>query len=286
MAPRIDITREHRTGFCLDEPRLRSVVEVMGKRLGQKANAVGADFEVRLEGDTVYHVQSVDDVVALDNRAPNRITHINLSMFVGKYPDEHTIDVTFRSVRRGWEIPVKYAIKSSDQDWAANAERDVSSRVYGTLRELSYGRTRVGLVVAYLILLGLALGPRVRLKTPPDRLAELRALLADWEAHRVTDPLAVQLKLAIMAEEYRSPPPGGLLAALIVVVVLGVLLVATDVPKRLHDWIVPPYSFAWGQEAVDLARRSQRVQVLVVGFLFCGVIAGVVGGWIQRLLGI
>jgi hypothetical protein len=294
------IRKEYQQPFQLEPTKLTRIVDTIHERLAQLPGSVLHDhFEVFLAGQRQEEMNTVDDVLQLDNSNRRKIERLVIRCSASTrnaVRPEYEVEVDFPYPRPNPSAPpsttnvVAISVKSEATAWANRTLSEVEEQVERTWLDYPRKATTLIIVAAVLLLgmLALVISPFISLSpTQPQTRADWL-----WLKSSDIDRIEAMLKAPVLTDEQvreiftmqlhnvlDPPKPRGsiptdqITRTLFLVVPLAVVIVCFLV---LLTTCYPAAVFLWGDEIERNARTVQRRKLMwnvITGVLVVGVLS-------------
>lgn len=289
------IRKEHRFGFKLSEQDVRRIHQVMlaGANRICSSDDIQTVTNVRLVNGTVLALESIDDVLSLENSGQRAVEEWFLKLSPRrnpanqdgerKRPDAWRVAVRFIATDPSLsaEISVESEVIGTSRDWVVLVAGELEERLQ-KVRRISWPSVLAKPYISTVLLLASVLAVaffylnfgQAQQQPAYEKLEALRA------SGEMTDPIAA---LIFLEKERAKRLPAGFLSAITTVVVLATML-GIILPIVVKQWC-PGHVFYWG-ENVAVVDRRRNVMMLVWTVIVLGLIVGVASTYLSKLLGV
>lgn len=302
------IHKDYAQAFLLEPTKLTRLVNLIHERLGDHVKTSVRDhFEVFVSGNRREEMDSIDDVLAVENSRKQKIERLLITCSAtveGASRPEHEVQVDFGQTKiatspgtPGQKV-IAVSVRSDVSGWASRTLSEVEEQIERT--RLHYGSPFVALLGLLVFMFVVFLSQFVRFdssfglsrvmwldQASLDRVEKILSQgrpITDEEMREIT---TLQLQNLLLDQRPKQPPAKGLsrrflIFGLPLLVVLGLML-------TLVFTCYPSAVFLWGDEVeryANIRQRRKAIWGIIIALIFVGVLSKLfsegVASWVPK----
>jgi hypothetical protein len=283
MKERTGISKSYQKHFCLDETKLRKIVEVFRKYSEKIKENTYLTYFVRREDNSYYETQNIDLIIDDDNTKGKSIQRLVISLLKSpideakKSKDSKDENIAFVSFMSDKDDKATFSIEEKERDWCFLFSDELDSQIQRTLTKyaLSFFKSRI-IEIATLLFVGAILVFCVSALTIKEPTLPLDAI------QKMTTEMKIQKLLELHTQEQNK------INWFIPLLMVSWSLILASIEIRPISRIYEKFYrsvFYWGDMKTDFDRFKNRVNYIKWGIIIAFIVSLLAGIAIKFIWG-